>query len=142
MLLKHKLAEGEMDEPENIQLPSLWQDTLNRCLSGKGTAKGQVPGMWLSAGLQKWFTRNRQWKDTAILVPGMSISIFKPVNPTFFSFFLQLLRRSILKQNEIEVASVIMLIFLAGLAFNFDADFLELEEITKRALLQVEMEAP
>jgi len=35
-----------------------------------------------------------------------------------------------------------MRIFLAGLAFNFDADFLELEEITKRALLEVEAESP
>jgi hypothetical protein len=135
------LAEGENYEPENIQLPSLWQDTLNRCLSGKGTAEGQMPGMWLSAGLQIWFSRNRQWKDTAILVPRMSISIFKPVNPTFFSFFLQLLRRSILKQNEIEVASVITLFFLAGLAFNFDADFHELKEITNHALLEIDLEA-
>jgi hypothetical protein len=29
-------------------------------------------------------------------------------------------------------------IFLTGLAVNFDADFHELEEITKRALLEVE----
>ena len=33
-----------------------------------------------------------------------------------------------------------MRIFLAGLALNFDADFHELEEITKRALLEVEGE--
>jgi len=45
-----------------------------------------------------------------------------------------------LKQNEIEAAAIMMRIFLAGLAFNFDADFHELEEITKRALLQVETE--
>jgi hypothetical protein len=47
-----------------------------------------------------------------------------------------------LKQKEIEAAAIMMRIFLAGLALNFDADFHELEEITKRALLQVEMEAP
>jgi hypothetical protein len=47
-----------------------------------------------------------------------------------------------LKQKEIEAASLIMQIFLAGLALNFDANFHELEEITKRALLQVETEAP
>jgi hypothetical protein len=46
-----------------------------------------------------------------------------------------------LKQKEIEAVSVMMKIFLAGLAFNFNADFHELEEITKRALLQVETEA-
>jgi hypothetical protein len=45
-----------------------------------------------------------------------------------------------LKQKEIEAAAIIMRIFLAGLAFNFDANYHELEEITKRALLQVEME--
>jgi hypothetical protein len=47
-----------------------------------------------------------------------------------------------LKQKEIEAASVMTKIFLAGLAFSFDANFHELEEITKRALLQVETEAP
>lgn len=31
-----------------------------------------------------------------------------------------------------------MRIFLVGLAFNFDADFHELEEIAKRALFQIE----
>jgi hypothetical protein len=47
-----------------------------------------------------------------------------------------------LNQKEIEAAAIMMRIFLAGLALNFDADFHELEEITKRALLQVEAEAP
>jgi hypothetical protein len=46
-----------------------------------------------------------------------------------------------LNQKQIEAAAVMMRIFLAGLALNFDADYHELEEITKRALLQVEMEA-
>jgi hypothetical protein len=45
-----------------------------------------------------------------------------------------------LNQKEIEAAAILMRIFLSGLALNFDADFHELEEITKRALLQVEME--
>jgi hypothetical protein len=45
-----------------------------------------------------------------------------------------------LNQKEIEAAAIIMRIFLAGLAINFDADFLELEEITKRALFQIEQE--
>jgi hypothetical protein len=31
-------------------------------------------------------------------------------------------------------------IFFTGLAINFDADFHELEEITKRALFQIEQE--
>jgi hypothetical protein len=48
-----------------------------------------------------------------------------------------------LKQKEIEAKAIMMRIFLAGLALNFDDDdFHELEEITKRALLQVEAEAP
>ena len=47
-----------------------------------------------------------------------------------------------MKQKEIEAASIMMRIFLSGLALNFDADFHELEEITKRALLQVELETP
>lgn len=35
-----------------------------------------------------------------------------------------------------------MRVFLVGLAFNFDADFHDLEEVTKRALLEIESEAP
>ena len=45
-----------------------------------------------------------------------------------------------MNQKEIEVAALAMRIFLVGLAFNFDADFHELEEITKRALGAVESE--
>ncbi len=140
MLLRHKLAEGEMYEPENNQLSSLWQDNLNRRLNGKGTAEGQMPRMWLSAGIQIRFSKNRQRKDTAILVSRMWISIFKPVNPLFLSFFLQLLRRSILKQKKIEAVSAMELISLVGVALNFDADFHELEMISKRALGAFESE--
>jgi hypothetical protein len=43
-----------------------------------------------------------------------------------------------MNQKEIEAVVVCMRIFLAGLALNFDADFHELEEITKRALFQIE----
>ena len=46
-----------------------------------------------------------------------------------------------MNQKQIEAAAVMMRIFLAGLAFNFDANFHELEEITKRALLEIETEA-
>jgi hypothetical protein len=45
-----------------------------------------------------------------------------------------------LNQKEIEAAAIMMRIFLAGLALNFDANYHELEEITQRALLQVEAE--
>jgi len=47
-----------------------------------------------------------------------------------------------LNQKEIEAAVVMLRIFLAGLSFNFDANFHELEEITKRALLEIETEDP
>ncbi len=43
-----------------------------------------------------------------------------------------------MNQKEIEAAVVCMRIFLAGLAFNFDANFHELEEITKRAVFEIE----
>jgi hypothetical protein len=43
-----------------------------------------------------------------------------------------------LNQKQIEAGVSMTRIFLTGLAFNFDANFHELEEITKRALLQVE----
>ncbi len=45
-----------------------------------------------------------------------------------------------LNQKQIDAAAVILQIVLSGLALNFDADFHELEEITKRALLQIEQE--
>jgi hypothetical protein len=37
-----------------------------------------------------------------------------------------------LNQKEIEAAAIMKRIFHAGLAFNFDANFHELEEVTKR----------
>ena len=42
-----------------------------------------------------------------------------------------------MNQKEIEAAAICMRIFLAGLALNFDANFHELQEITKRALLEI-----
>ena len=47
-----------------------------------------------------------------------------------------------MKQKEIEAAVITMRIFLAGLTFSFDADFHELEEITQRALLEIESKDP
>ena len=43
-----------------------------------------------------------------------------------------------MNQKEIDVAAVLMRIFLSGLALNFNANFHELEEIAKRSLLQIE----
>jgi hypothetical protein len=45
-----------------------------------------------------------------------------------------------LDQKQIEACAVMLRIFLLGLALNFNSDFHELEEITKRALLQIEQE--
>jgi hypothetical protein len=45
-----------------------------------------------------------------------------------------------LNQKQIEAAAVMMRIFLSGLALSFDANFHELEEIAKRALLGIETE--
>jgi hypothetical protein len=45
-----------------------------------------------------------------------------------------------LNQKEIEVAALAMRIFLVELALSFDANFHELEEITRRALGAVESE--
>ena len=45
-----------------------------------------------------------------------------------------------MNQKEIEAAAVAMRIFLVGLSFTFDANFHELEEITKRALGAIESE--
>lgn len=43
-----------------------------------------------------------------------------------------------MNRKEIEAAVICMRIFLVGLAFNFDANFSELEEIAKKALFQIE----
>ena len=45
-----------------------------------------------------------------------------------------------LNTKQIDAAAVILRIVLSGLALNFDADFHELEEVTKRALIQIEQE--
>lgn len=45
-----------------------------------------------------------------------------------------------MNQKQIEAGACMMRIFLTGLAFNFDANFHELEEITKRALNGIESE--
>ena len=43
-----------------------------------------------------------------------------------------------MRQKELEAAAVQMRIFLVGLGFSFDANFHELQEIAKRALLEIE----
>ncbi|MGD0643950.1 MAG: hypothetical protein ABSA75_03500 [Candidatus Bathyarchaeia archaeon] len=43
-----------------------------------------------------------------------------------------------MNQKEIEATAIMMRIFLTGLALNFDANFHELEEITQRALIEIE----
>jgi hypothetical protein len=43
-----------------------------------------------------------------------------------------------MNQQEIEYAAIYMRMFLIGLGLTCDANFHELEEITKRALFQVE----
>ena len=47
-----------------------------------------------------------------------------------------------MNEKQIEAAAVMTRIFLAGLAFNFDANFHDLEEVTKRALLEIGTETP
>ena len=57
-------------------------------------------------------------------------------------FFRFTLEASFLNRKQIDAAAAVMLrIFLSGLALNFDADYHELLEITKRALLEVESES-
>ncbi len=43
-----------------------------------------------------------------------------------------------MKESEIQAAAICTRIFLAGIALNFDSNFHELEEITKRALLEID----
>ena len=47
-----------------------------------------------------------------------------------------------MNHKEIEAAAIMVRIFFTGLAINFDADYHELEEISKRALLKIETEDP
>jgi hypothetical protein len=43
-----------------------------------------------------------------------------------------------MNQKQMQAATIHMQLFLTGLSFAFDSSFFELEEITKRALLQIE----
>ena len=45
-----------------------------------------------------------------------------------------------MRQKEIEAAAIHMRLFRVGLGLSFNANFLELEEITKRALLEIKTE--
>lgn len=47
-----------------------------------------------------------------------------------------------MNHKEIEAAAIMMRIFLSGLSFNFEANYHELQEITQRALLEIETETP
>jgi len=82
------------------------------------------------------------------LAPRKSVTYAKSAafplwNPKLYTtfFFRFTLEASFLNQKQIDAAAVMLRIFLSGLALNFDADYHELEEITKRALLEVESEA-
>jgi hypothetical protein len=46
-----------------------------------------------------------------------------------------------MNQKQIEAAAMHMRLFLVGLSFAFDANFHELEEVVKRAMLEIESEA-
>jgi hypothetical protein len=59
---------------------------------------------------------------------------------SFFFFFYSSQEAFWLNQKEIEAAVVDMRIFLVGLSFTFDANFHEVEEITRRALGAIESE--
>ena len=47
-----------------------------------------------------------------------------------------------MNQKGIELAVYMMQTFVVGLSFGFDSNFYELEEITKLALLKIEVEGP
>ena len=46
-----------------------------------------------------------------------------------------------MKQKEIEAAAIMLRMFLVGISLNFNANYHELEEISKKALMQIESEA-
>jgi hypothetical protein len=56
-----------------------------------------------------------------------------------FSFlFWEIKGAYFLKQREIEAAAIMLRMFLVGMSLNFNANYHELEEISKKALLQIE----
>jgi hypothetical protein len=59
-----------------------------------------------------------------------------------FFFFGQYPGGFLIESKRARSRSQSMLLFLVKLALYYNADFHELEEITKRALLEVETEAP
>jgi hypothetical protein len=93
MLLRQKLAEGELHEPENSQLPSLWQNLDKRSLGRKEFNKPedcQVPLVRKHKELEKWKTQGHIWSNSEIYLQRMCFQVFiiYLVSPTFFFFFV------------------------------------------------------
>jgi hypothetical protein len=93
MLLRQKLAEGEMHEQENSQLPSLWQNLVKRSVGRKKFNKPedfQVPLVRKHKELERWKTQGPIWSNSEIFLQRMccQVFIFYLVSPTFFFFFL------------------------------------------------------
>jgi hypothetical protein len=83
----------------------------------------------------------RQEKENGVIYAQSAVWVLQrskfPLSSFLYSTNLEV---SLLNQKQIDAAAVILRIILSGLALNFDADFHELEEIIKRALLQIEQE--
>jgi len=89
MLLRQKLAEGEMHESENSQLPSLWQNLDKRALGRKKFNKPedcQVPLVQKHKELEIWKTQGPIWSNSEIYLQRMwcQVFIFYLVSQTFF----------------------------------------------------------
>jgi hypothetical protein len=83
----------------------------------------------------------RQEKENGVTYAQSAVWVLQRSKFLLSSFlYFANLEVSVLNQKQIDAAAVILRVVLSGLAFNFDADFHELEEITKRALLEIGQE--
>jgi hypothetical protein len=85
------LAEDEIDESKNIQLPALRENDIGKRLERQQSArKGQMYCLWQSKNLQSWDAAHDFWKYSTLSLQRLWFAFFKPVNSTFnsrFSFF-------------------------------------------------------
>jgi hypothetical protein len=99
MLLRQKLAEGEMHESENSQLPSLWQNLEKRSVGKTKAYKQQNSQVHLVRKykeLERWKTQGTIWIYSEIYLQRMwsQVFIFYIVSQTFFFFFVAVWRFS------------------------------------------------
>ena len=95
---------------------------------------------------QSVFKKRMKWRAKGINVTGMAplkgSAVHNGKKPPFLFLFSSFLVKLKALAQALQTFGRTLQSFLNQVLFSFDAYFLELEEIIKRALLEVETEAP